>query len=257
MTAMDLPRNKFKERLYAGTRQIGFWLTLGSAYAAEVVAGAGFDWALVDMEHSPADLESVLGQLQALAPYETAAVVRVPQNDPVIVKRILDIGALSLLVPYVQSAREAEAAVAAIRYPPRGIRGVAGTTRASRFGRVADYAKRAESELCLIVQVETAAALQDLDAIASTDGVDAVFFGPADLAASMGHAGEPGHPDVKSVILDAVRRMSAADVAAGLLTSDHAFADECLNAGARFAAVGVDANALARAADGLVALYRT
>lgn len=253
---MDLPRNRFKAQLQASARQIGFWLTLGSAYAAEVVAGAGFDWVLIDMEHSPADLENVLGQLQAVAPYETSAVVRVPQNDPVMIKRILDAGALTLLVPYVQSAREAEAAVAAMRYPPRGVRGVAGTTRASRFGRIPNYGKVAESELCLIVQVETVAALQELEAIAGTDGVDGVFFGPADLAASMGHVGEPGHPDAKSAILEAIRRTTAMGVASGLLTNDHDFANQCLEAGARFVAVGVDANALARSADSLVARFR-
>jgi 4-hydroxy-2-oxoheptanedioate aldolase len=253
---MDLPRNSFKAQLDAGARQIGFWLTLGSAYAAEVIAGAGFDWALIDMEHSPADLENVLSQLQAVASYDTAAVVRVPENDPVIIKRILDAGALTLLVPYVQSAQEAEAAVSAMRYPPRGIRGVAGTTRASRFGRIPNYGKLAESELCLIVQVETITALRDLDSIARTDGVDGVFFGPADMAASMGHIGEPGHPNVKSAILEAIRTTSALGVASGLLTNDHDFADECLGAGAQFVAVGVDANVLARAADSLVARYR-
>ena len=254
---MDLPRNRFKERLKAGSRQIGFWLTLGSAYAAEAVAGAGFDWVLIDMEHSPADLENVLGQLQAIAPYNTAAIVRPPQNDPVFIKRVLDAGAQSLLIPYVQSAREAETAVASVRYPPRGIRGVAATTRASRFGRIPNYGKFAETELCLLVQVETVASLDELDAIAGTDGVDGIFFGPADLAASMGHIGEPGHPAVKSAVLDGIRRTSGSGRAAGLLTMDQEFADECLEAGASFVAVGADANALARAADTLVARYKT
>lgn len=253
---MELPRNRFKERLKAGDRQIGFWLTLASSYAAEVVAGAGFDWVLVDMEHSPADLENVLGQLQAVAGYETAALVRPPQNESVIIKRILDVGALSLLIPYVQSGKEAEAAVASMRYPPRGVRGVAATTRASRFGRALNYGRLAETELCLIVQVETLAALDELDVIAGTDGVDGIFFGPADLAASMGHVGEPGHPAVRSAILEGIRRTCGAGRAAGLLTTDPEFADECLGAGACFVAVGVDANALARAADGLVARYR-
>ena len=253
---MELPRNRFKERLRSGPRQIGFWLTLANAYSAEVVAGAGFDWALIDMEHSPADLETVLAQLQAIAPYGTEAIVRPPQNDPVTIKRVLDVGAQSLLIPYVQTAQEAAAAVASIRYPPRGIRGVAATTRASRFGRVPNYGKVAETELCLIVQVETIAAIDELDAIAGTDGVEAVFFGPADLAASMGYVGEPGHAAVKSAVLEGIKRMDAIGRASGLLTSDLEFADECLQAGANFVAVGVDANVLARTSDALVSRYR-
>lgn len=254
---MDLPPNRFKRKLAARSRQIGFWLTLGNAYSAEAVAGAGFDWLLIDMEHSPADLETVLAQLQAIAPYDTAAVVRPPFNDPVIIKRLLDIGAQSLLIPYVQTVDEAENAVAAITYPPRGIRGVSATTRASRFGRVPHYGKRAEMELCVIAQIETVAALDELDAIVTTEGVDGVFFGPGDLAASMGHIGEPAHPAVNSAILDGIRRAHATGCAAGLLTADFDFADECLKAGAIFVAVGVDANVLARASDGLVAHFKT
>jgi 4-hydroxy-2-oxoheptanedioate aldolase len=253
---MDLPTNRFKDRLKAGLPQIGVWLTLSSPFATEVVVGAGFDWALIDMEHSPADIENVLGQLQAIAPYETSAVVRVPQNNPVIIKRVLDLGALSLLIPYVQNATEARDAVAAVRYPPAGVRGVAGTTRASRFGRIPNYARRAEQQLCLIVQVETTNALDQLAEIVSTEGVDGIFFGPADLAASMGYVGEPSHPSVKSAILDGIRTVSDAGSSAGLLTTDQDFARECLDAGAKFVAVGVDASSLARAMDALVARYR-
>jgi 4-hydroxy-2-oxoheptanedioate aldolase len=252
---MDLPVNAFKQRLGSGARQVGFWLTLGSAYAAEAVAGAGFDWLLVDMEHSPAGPECVLAQLQAIAPYRTAPVVRPPHNDAVIIKRLLDLGAQSLLIPYVQSGAEAAAAVAAVRYPPGGIRGVSATTRASRFGRVPGYGKIADRELCLILQIETEEALGELETIAGTDGVDAVFFGPGDLAASLGHIGEPGHPSVTSRILEAIHRAAAIGRPSGLLTADLGFATECMDAGASFVAVGVDASVLARGADQLVAHF--
>lgn len=248
---MDLPVNAFKHHLAAGDRQIGLWLTLGSAFAAEAVAGAGFDWLLLDMEHSPADLETVLAQLQAVSAYRATPIVRPPTNDTVAIKRLLDIGVQGLLIPYVQSAEEAAAAVAAIRYPPRGVRGVSATTRATRFGRVADYGRRAEAELCLLVQVETEEALRQLEAIAGVDGVDGVFIGPGDLAASMGHLGQPGHPAVKAAVLDAIARLKRLGAPSGLLTGDAEFAETCLAQGASFVAVGVDAAMLARTADGL------
>ena len=187
---MDLPQNAFKRALKAGKPQIGLWSSLSSNYTVEVIAGAGYDWLLLDCEHSPNDLESLLTQLQAAAPYPTTPIVRVPWNDMVNIKRVLDIGAQSLLIPYVCSAEEAKAAVAATRYPPAGVRGVAGTTRATRFGRVKDYAKRAHEEICVLVQVETKPALDQLEAICAVDGVDGVFIGPADLHASMGYPGE-------------------------------------------------------------------
>src|SRR6267378_165220 len=182
---MELPPNAFKHALKAGRAQIGLWSSLSSNYSVEVLAGAGFDWILLDTEHSPTELENLLAQLQAAAPYPTHPVVRVPWNDMVTIKRVLDIGAQSLLIPYVSSAEEAAAAVSYTRYPPKGVRGVAGTTRATRFGRVKDYAKRGHEEICLLLQVETQAALDAIEAICGIDGVDGVFIGPADLHASM------------------------------------------------------------------------
>src|SRR5688572_1805203 len=184
---MELPQNSFKRSLRAARPQIGLWSSLSSNYSVEVIAGAGFDWILLDTEHSPADLENLLTQLQAAAPYPAHAVVRVPWNDMVTMKRVLDIGAQSLLVPYVSTPAEAKSAVSYTRYPPAGVRGVAGTTRASRFGGVADYAKRAHEEICVLVQVETQQALDSIEAICGIDGVDGVFIGPADLHASLGH----------------------------------------------------------------------
>ena len=204
---MELPRNPFKQALARGAAQIGLWSSLSSNYTVEVIAGAGFDWILLDMEHSPNDLESLLAQLQAAAPYATHPVVRVPWNDMVAMKRVLDVGAQSLLVPYVSTAEEAAAAVSHTRYPPRGVRGVAGTTRATRFGRVKDYAKRAHEEICLLVQVETQVALDNIEAICKVDGIDGVFIGPADLHASLGHTGEIANAQVKPLIDDAIRRI--------------------------------------------------
>lgn len=191
---MDMPANRFKRALAERRQQIGLWCSLPGSYAAEAVAGSGYDWLLFDTEHSPGDPLTVLAQLQAVAPYDVSAVVRPASNDAVLIKRFLDLGAQTLLIPYVQNAQEARAAVAATRYPPDGIRGVSGLTRATRFGRIPHYGRRAADELCLLVQVETADALDAIPEIAAVEGVDGIFIGPADLAASLGHVGEPGHP---------------------------------------------------------------
>jgi 4-hydroxy-2-oxoheptanedioate aldolase len=248
---MDLPRNRFKHALREGRHQLGLWCSLSHHYALEAVAGAAFDWLLLDMEHSPNDLESLLTQLQAVAPYPPSAVVRVPWNDTVMIKRVLDIGAQSLLIPYVQNVDEARAAVAATRYPPAGVRGVAGSTRATRFGRVADYARRAHEELCVLVQLETQDALQHIEAIAALEGIDGIFIGPADLHASMGFAGEIANPAVVPLIEDAIRRIRAAGKAPGILMVNEAVARRCIEQGSLFTAVGVDVNLLARGADAL------
>lgn len=250
---MSLPVNRFKARLKAGEPQLGLWCSLASAYAAEVVAGAGFDWLMFDTEHSPGGIDSVLAQLQAVSGYPVSPVVRPDTNDVVLIKRYLDIGAQTLLIPYVQNVAEAEAAVAAVRYPPKGERGVAGMTRAGRFGRIKDYCKRAEDELCLLLQVETAEALKELEAIAAVDGVDGVFIGPSDLAASLGYIGETGHPEVIAAVEDALVRLKAIGKPSGVLTLDPVFARRCIALGAGFTAVGMDLALLARGADKLVA----
>ena len=252
---MELPVNTFKRALKAGNRQIGLWCTLSNHYAIEVVAGAGFDWLLVDTEHSPNELDMVLSQLQAVAPYDKHPVVRVPWNDMVTIKRFLDIGAQTLLIPYVQNEEEAKKAVANTRYPPDGVRGVAGSTRANRFGRVKDYARRASEELCVLVQVETRTALDSLEAIAAVEGVDGVFIGPADLHASLGYAGQTANPDVKALIDDAIRRIRTSGKAAGVLTSNEGDARHWLELGCQFVAVGVDASILARESENLRARF--
>ena len=254
---MELPQNPFKRALKAGKPQIGLWSTLSSSYTVEAVAGAGFDWLLLDSEHSPVDIENLLTQLQAAAPYASHPIVRIPWNDMVNTKRVLDIGAQSLLIPYVQTAEEARSAVASTRYPPAGVRGVAGTRRATRFGRVKEYAKRAHEEICVLVQVETQSALGSIEAICAVDGVDGVFIGPADLHASMGHAGETANAKVKPLIDDAIRRIRKAGKAPGILTPNEADARHWLECGALFVAVGSDAGILARGADALAAKFKS
>jgi 4-hydroxy-2-oxoheptanedioate aldolase len=254
---MELPQNAFKRALKAGKAQIGLWSSLSSNYSVEVIAGAGFDWMLLDSEHSPADVENLLRQLQAAAAYATHPVVRVPWNDMVWMKRVLDIGAQTLLVPYVSTAAEARDAVAYTRYPPQGVRGVAGTTRASRFGRIKDYARRAHEEMCLLVQVETQAALDNIEAIAAVEGVDGIFIGPADLHASLGHTGKIAHPEVKPLIDEAIRCIRKCGCAPGILTPNEADARHWLACGALFVAVGADVGILARGAEALAAKFKS
>jgi len=253
---MELPRNNFKRAIAAGQQQLGLWSSLSSNYTVEVIAGAGYDWLLIDTEHSPNDLESVLTQLQAVAPYSTHPIVRVAWNDTVLIKRYLDAGAQSLLVPFVQNADEARAAVAATRYPPMGVRGVAGTTRANRFGRVPNYARRAHEELCVLLQVETKQALDNIEEICAVEGVDGVFVGPADLHASLGYPGETGNPAVVPMIEDAIRRIRKAGKAPGVLTSAEAEVRRYIEAGCLFTAVGSDVGVLVRGTEQLLAKYR-
>ena len=253
---MELPVNHIKRALREGRQQLGFWVTLSHAYSTEIVAGSGYDWLLLDTEHSPNDVTTVLTQLQAVAPYPTTAVVRPAWNDTVLIKRLLDIGAQTLLIPQVQTAQEAQQAVDAIRYAPRGVRGVGGAVRATRFGRVADYMRRCEEELCLLVQVESQQALDNLESIASVDGVDGVFIGPADLAASLGHPGNPGHPDVQRAVEDAIARIRACGKAPGVLTADEKLARRYIELGTLFTAIGIDSTILARESEKLVARFR-
>jgi 4-hydroxy-2-oxoheptanedioate aldolase len=253
---MDLPRNAFKEGLRAGRQQVGLWVSLASAYSTEIVAGSGFDWLLLDGEHSPNDPPTILPQLQAAAAYPVSTIVRPAWNDKVLIKRYLDVGAQSLLVPYVQNEAEARAAVEAVRFPTRGVRGVAGSTRATRFGRVKDYARRAEEALCLLVQIETREGLDNLEAISRTDGIDGVFIGPADLAAGLGHLGDIGHAEVQAAIQDAIKRIRACGKPAGILATDEQSTRRYMEWGTTFTAVGLDAMILVREADRLAKLYK-
>lgn len=253
---MELPRNRFKQALVEMRPQIGLWSTLSSNIASEVIAYAGYDWVVVDMEHSPNEIPGVYTQLQSYDPSPTSAVVRLPWNDPVVVKRVLDIGAYSLLFPMIQTADEAKAAVASTRYPPRGIRGVSLNQRGNRYGRVAGYVADFEKELCLTVQIETTAALGRVEEIAAVDGIDGIFFGPADLSADMGYLGQPGHPKVKEALAEGLAKCKAAGKPAGILTGAEADSIHWLKEGYVFVAVGTDTAILARGADALLARIR-
>lgn len=252
----QLPINPFKQAVREGRAQIGLWCSLTSNVAAEVIADAGFDWILVDTEHAPNELPMVLSQLQALVGGSAVPVVRPAWNDMVLMKRLLDIGVQNFLVPYVQTPEEARAAVAATRYPPQGIRGVAVTHRANRFGRVKDYFKRANDEICLHLQIETRLALKNLDDIAAIEGVDGLFIGPSDLAAALGHIGQNGHPEVQAAIEDAFRRIRQSGKAPGILAPIEADARRWLSQGCVVLAVGSDAGLLARHSEELAAKFK-
>ena len=238
---MQLPPNPFKKALTEGRQQIGLWCSIPDSGVAEMLAGCGYDWILIDTEHSAMDAVSVLPLLQAMAPYPTHPIVRPTSLDVAEIKKLLDLGAQSILVPYVQTVEEAKLAASAVDYAPGGVRGLAGLTRASRFGTVEGYHRNARQEICLLVQLETRASLDALEDIAAVPGVDGIFIGPADLAASLGYPGEPGHPEVKAAVLDAIRRIRAAGKPAGVLSLEQAFLRECAAAGTVFTAVDVDA----------------
>ena len=260
---MQTPVNSFKQALREGRPQAGLWLCLAHNLSAEICAGAGFDWVLVDGEHSPNGLESVLSQLQAAAGYPgTHAIARVPlghgEAGATLIKQYLDIGAQTLIVPMVDTPEQAAALVRAVRYPPAGIRGMGSAlARASRWQAHPRYVHEANDQVCVLVQAETVLALQNLDAIAATPGVDGVFIGPADLSASMGHPGNAAHPEVQAVIEDGIARILKAGKAPGILATSEAQARKWLAAGARFVAVGADTLLLAAGATQLLATYRT
>ncbi len=250
---MKLEPNPFTHAIAAGEKQIGLWVTLSNNFVADVIAPAGYHWVLLDMEHSPNDYFSIIGQLQAFAGTETTAIVRVEWNDPIAVKRVLDIGAPGILFPMIQSVAEAEAAVAATRYPPRGIRGAAGSTRATKFGRVTDYVARVEDETAVLLQLETRAAVEQAEAIAGVDGVDGIFFGPGDISADIGKMGKPMDPEVWELIKPAAQKLIAKGMPVGTLVLDAGFAAELLNEGFSFVACGTDTSILARGTDALLA----
>jgi 4-hydroxy-2-oxoheptanedioate aldolase len=245
--------------LKSGERaQIGLWLGLTDPVCAEICAGAGFDWLLIDGEHAPNDVRSTLAQLQALAPYSVNPIVRPVSGNVPLIKQLLDIGAQTLLVPMVESAEQAKQLVSAMRYPPAGIRGVgAALARASQWNRVTDYLHQANDQMCLLVQVETRLGLENLDGICAVEGVDGVFIGPADLSAALGHLGKPGHPDVARAIEDAIRRSRSAGRAAGILSTDETLLRRYLSLGCSFVAVGLDVNLLARASQDLARKFLT
>lgn len=255
---MEFPKNTFKRRLVEDKDLLlGLFLGLGSATSAELLAGTGFDWLLIDGEHGPNELRSILDQLRAMAARPVSPVVRVVDHDPAKIKQLLDIGAQTLLVPMVESGDEARALVRATRYPPDGIRGVgAALARASQWNGIPNYLQQANAQICLILQVESQAGLAALDDILDVDGVDAVFIGPSDLAASMGYLGQADHPEVDAAVNDALGRISRSSKAAGVYAADYEAAQMYRAHGARFAGVGADVLLLRQAAVQLVARFK-
>ena len=254
---MKLPENRFKAALAGDDVLIGLWSTLCSNIVAEIVGDSGFDWILIDTEHSPNELPQVVSQLQALAPSPTAPIVRPAWNDAVLIKRLLDSGVNSLLIPFVQNAEEAQAAVAATRYPPAGIRGVTGSGRAARYGRVKAYLHSAADEIAVIVQIETGEALANLEAIAAVDGVDAVFIGPSDLSASLGHLGNPSHPEVQAALKQGVTQLVEMGKPAGILAFNRDDALRYIDWGVRFVAVGSDQSVLLKGTTSLAQSFKS
>jgi len=248
---MQFPTNTFKQAIGELKPQIGIWSSMCSIIAADLLGTAGFDWVLIDMEHSPNDMMSVLGQLQAYEVGGTSPVVRPPWNDAVTIKRLLDLGVVSLLIPMVQNAEEARAAVRATRYPPNGIRGVSLAQRSNRYGRITDYLDRIEKEICVLVQIETREALGRIEEIAAVEGVDGVFFGPADLSADMGLIGKMTHDDVTAAIAEGARKVAGVGKPTGILIGDMKLVAHWLRSGMSFVACGSDLGLLARGAEAL------
>ena len=254
---MELPINAFKRALRQNKPQIGLWVGLADAYAAELLASVGFDCLVIDAEHAPNDPRNVLPQLQAMAPYPVHPIVRPVHGSVDLIKQYLDIGAQTLIIPMVETAEQAHQMVAATRYPTRGVRGVGSAlARSSRWNQIDDYLRRADDEMCVFVQVESVRGLANLHSIAAVEGVDGIFFGPADLAASMGLLGKPSDPAVQAAIVQGIATVKYAGKAAGTLTADRKLAREYLAQGALFVAVGVDTSILVKAAKELAAEFK-
>ncbi len=248
---MPAPKNKFKSAIAQGTLQTGCWLGLADPYIAEISAGAGFDWLLIDAEHAPNDLRSITAQLQVIATRKSQAVVRPPIGETWIIKQLLDAGAQSLLVPMVESGAQAQNLVDAVTYPPHGVRGVGAVlARASDFAAIGDYLTTARDEICLLVQVENRKGIEALDDILAVDGIDGVFIGPSDLAADMGHIGQVGAPVVKDTVKAAIKKIIASGKAAGILTLDVDLQQEVRNLGGSFIATAIDVSLFACAMRG-------
>jgi len=254
-TAMNLPPNRMKLALKNNQPSLGLWSQIPDPLVAEMLTGTRFDWLVLDMEHGPYDLETTVSMLQAMNGASMAPAVRPPWNDFVAIKRLLDAGVNSLIIPYVQTVEEARKAVAATRYPPHGNRGVAGGTRGTMYGRVKDYHANAHKEIFLTLQIETAEAVEQIEEIGAIEGVDALFIGPADLSASMGHLGNISHPEVQEKIAEALERMRKTPVKAGILSFDPPMAKKFIEMGFDFVCVASDTSMLVKQADDLAAVF--
>ena len=237
---MKAPENHFKKALKDGKTQFGCWLNLADMLGTEIAGRAGFDWVLIDAEHGPSGIHDILKQLQVLDGLNTSAIVRVPIGETWIIKRVLDAGAQSVLVPMVETAQEAKSHVRAALYPPIGKRGVGAVARAAQFGTLTDYLKSANDQICMIIQLETCSGLDAIDDILAVDGIDGVFIGPSDLAADMGFLGDPDAPEVQKSILDALKRIAGSGKAAGILSLKDSNTNEYLECGALMLGVASD-----------------
>lgn len=253
---MQNPVNHFKRGIYAGEQQIGLWSSLASPMTVEILAGAGYEWLLIDTEHSPNEVPMVFSQLHACMEHKSHPIVRPPANDPVLIKRFLDAGVQTFLIPMVDTPEQAVAAVAATRFPPEGFRGFAAASRASRYGRINNYHQNAQSEICVLVQIESNAAVENLEAICAVPGVDGVFVGPGDLSSAMGYLGDQGNEKVVTTIEDLIRRIVKAKNRAGILTGDETLARRYIDAGCIYTAVGADTGILVKGADALRARFK-
>ncbi len=259
---MKLQKNTFKAALKRGETQIGLWAGLANPYSTEILASIGYDWLLLDGEHAPNDLSSLLSQLQAIAPYQQAGIshpiIRPPVGRPEIIKQLLDLGAQTLLIPMVETKTQAEELVQSMWYPPKGIRGVGSAlARASRWNQVEEYLHHADDEMCLLLQVENVVGLNNLEEIVSLEGVDGIFIGPADLSASMGHRGNPTHPEVEAAIASALKTIKSYGKAAGILYANEAGAKKFIEMGFDFVAVGVDTTLLVNAGKQLLSKFKS
>lgn len=248
--------NYFKQKLKT-EQQIGLWVGLADAYGTEIAANVGYDWLLIDGEHAPSDLRTTLSQLQSIAAYPSQAVVRPPIGSVQLIKQLLDIGAQTLLIPMVESVEQAELMVKAVRYPPHGVRGVgAALARATRWNSIPDYYATAHENICLLIQIESVTGLAHLDDILNVEGIDGIFIGAVDLSATMGYQGDPNHPAVQKVVIDAIQRIRAAGKAAGILSTQHEVTQKYLDLGTEFVAVGVDTSILMNSLSEVLAKYK-
>lgn len=244
--------NAFRTSVRERKRLIGCWMSLASPIATELIGVVGFDWMLLDAEHTPNDPLTLIPQLMALKDSISAPVVRPQANDAIAIKKLLDIGVVNFLIPFVDSAADAQRAVAATRYPPQGVRGVSVGHRGNRYGTVPDYFEQANDNMCVAVQIESRTAVAAIDEIAAVEGVDALFVGPSDLAASYGHLGNPNHPDVQAAIAHVFERARAAGKPSGILTPVREEAERYLAMGSTLVAVCADLGLLRNAAQGVL-----
>jgi 4-hydroxy-2-oxoheptanedioate aldolase len=253
---MKIKKNKFKEQIANKKKQIGIWSCLSNNTIAEIISVTGFDWSVIDMEHSPNDIQEVLTQLQVMEGYDTEPVVRVPWNEPIMVKRVLDMGAQTILYPFVQNVEEAKAAVEATRYPPKGIRGIMSAARMNRYGHVENYYLEAEKELCVLIQCETKEAIKNIPEIAKVDGIDGIFIGPSDLSGSIGKIGQFEDQEVQDLIHEGLALATQAGKPAGILTGKKDYAKKYVEAGYTFVAINSDTNLFARSAESLLKEFK-